>query len=186
MKARVNRLNVELRQGDIFTVPAAAVVLETDTNLSLEPDALRRAGPDVQQACREIGWCDVGSAVMTLGGRLPFEKIIHAVGPRWGEGGERPRLARVTAECLRLAETNRLKSAVFPALSTGARGYPVENCARTMLTQIIDYSFEDLKHLRTVIVCVDSGLAFSAFCDELARQLADLSQNSGGPAQVQA
>lgn len=186
MKARVNRLNVELRQGDIFTVPAAAVVLETDTNLSLEPDALRRAGPDVQQACREIGWCAVGAAVITFGGWLPFERIIHAVGPRWGEGTERARLAQVTAACLRLAEANRLKSAVFPPISTGARGYPVENCARTMLSQIVDYSFESLKHLRTIIVCVDSSLVFDTFHAELTRQLASLSQDSSGPAQVRA
>lgn len=185
MKARINRIAIEVCQGDTLSVPAAAVVVETDTNLSLAPHLLHKAGPDVQRACREIGWCDVGSAVITGAGRLPFERIIHAVGPRWGEGAERARLASVTIECLRLAERNRLKSLVLPAISTGSLGYPAESCARTMLTQIVNFTFEDLKHLKKIVICVANELILQAFQDELSQQLASLSQSSG-PTQAQA
>ncbi len=185
MKARINRITVEICQGDTLSVSAAAVVVETDTNLSLSPYLLQKAGPDVQRACREIGWCDVGSAVITGAGWLPFERIIHAVGPRWGEGSERARLASVTMECLRLAETNRLKSLVLPAISTGPLGYPAESCARTMLTQIVNFTFEDLKHLKRIVICVTSDPILQAFQDELGQQLASLSQTSG-PTQAQA
>lgn len=186
MKVRVNRTTIELRQGDILAVVAAGIVIEADTNLSISSELLQKAGPEVHLACREIGWCEVGSAAITPGGYLSFDRIIHAVSPRWGEGAERARLARVTLECLRLAESNRLKSLVFPPISTGVLGYPVENCARTMLTQIVNYTFEDLRHLKTIIVCVRAEQVLSVFRNELTRQIARLDKNGNNPAQIQA
>lgn len=184
MKAKINRVTIEICQGDALAIPAAGIVVETDTNLSLSHELLHKAGPEVQRACREIGWCDVGSAVITGAGRLPHERIIHAVGPRWGEGAERARLANVTMECLRLAEANRLKSLVLPALSTGPLGYPVENCARTMLTQIINFTFENLKYLRKVVICVTSDPILQTFQEELSQQLTNLSRGSSSQAQA--
>ncbi|MEO8397269.1 MAG: macro domain-containing protein, partial [Chloroflexota bacterium] len=116
-------------------------------------------------------------AKMTSAGNLKAEKIIHAVGPRWGEGSERGKLGNVTWECLHLAESNDLKSIAIPAISAGALGYPLENCATTMLSQIIDFTFEDLKHLRTIILCLPDELAFDAFKREFDQQLEELRQS---------
>jgi O-acetyl-ADP-ribose deacetylase len=174
MKAKVNRVSIQLVQDDLLSLPVSAVVNATDTALSLPPRLATKAGIAVQREIAEIGYCEVGSAVMTSAGGLGVEKIIHAVGPRWGEGAERGKLLNVTFECLRLAESHNLKAIAMPAISTGALGYPLENCATTMLTQIIDYTFEDLKHLRTVMICLDNPLAYEAFKKEFQAQLLEL------------
>ncbi len=182
MKAKVNKVTIRLTPQAVLAVNAAGIVNATDTDLSLEPELAARAGSQVRLECSIIGWCEVGSAVITSAGDLPSEKIIHVVGPRWGEGSERGKLASATWECLRLAEANDLKSLALPAISTGAAGYPLENCATTMLTQIIDFTFEDLKHLRTITLCLPDELTFAAFKHEFEQQIEDLRQS--GQAQV--
>lgn len=177
MKAKINKVTVRLVREPLLSTGAAAIVHATDTNLSFEPELAARAGLDVVRECAAIGWCDVGSAVLTGAGNLPAEKIIHVVAPRWGEGSERGKLASVTWECLRLAEANGLKSIAMPAISTGSLGYPVENCAKTMLTQIIDFTFEPLKRLRAIYLCLPDPLAYAAFQGEFERQLDELRQS---------
>lgn len=184
MKVKVNKVAIRLVQGEIRTIPAEAIVTVTDTNLSLEPELARRAGADVEQELAAIAWCEVGSAVITRAGKLPFKKIIHAVAPRWGEGSERGKLANATLECLRLAERNGLHSLVMPAISTGAYGYPLENCAVTVLTQIVDFTFEDLRALRSVIVCLSDEHAYEVFKSELERQIQILRESNEGQVQV--
>ncbi len=184
MKAKVNKLTIQIVQADILSLPVNGIVTATDPNLTLSPELAPRVGADVQRERREIGWVDIGSAAITSAGNLPFEKIIHAVGPRWGEGSERGKLANVTLHALQLAENNQLKSIAIPAISTGALGYPLENCAKTMLTQIVDFTFEDLKHLRTIIVCVDTPLAFEIFKAEFDRQLQELKESGDGKVKV--
>jgi O-acetyl-ADP-ribose deacetylase (regulator of RNase III) len=177
MKAKVNRVSIQIAEGDLLSLKVAVVVNATSTDLSLNPELLAKAGADVQRECARIGYCDVGSAVITGSGNLNssgVEKIIHAVGPRWGEGSERGKLMNTILSCLQLAEENKLKSIVLPAISTGALGYPVENCAKTMITQIIDFTFEELKHLRGVIICLTEPLSFSIFKREFAQQLEEL------------
>lgn len=182
MKAKVNRVTIQIIQDDILSLSSAGIVNSTDPNLSVPPALAARAGPTVEQACAAIGWCDIGSAVVTTAGDISAQKIIHAVGPRWGEGSERGKLANVTLECLRLAEQNRLKSIAIPAISTGALGYPIENCAKTMLTQIIDFTFENPRYLKEITVCLDTSAAYNIFKQEFAEQIERL--KSAGDVEV--
>jgi len=185
MKARVNKITIQLKQADLLSVAAAAIVHETTPDLALSPRLVSRAGPNVQRAISEIGFTSVGSAVITTAGALPnAERLIHAVGPRWGEGSERGKLANVVFEALRLAETHKLKSIAFPPISIGAAGYPLENCAATMLTQIIDFTFEDPRYLRTVILCLPNVLALDVFKTEFEAQLQHLKAAGEGQVQV--
>lgn len=184
MKAKVNKVTIQVVQGDILSLPVAAIVNDTDTDLEMSPRLLGKVGAAIQRELALIGYCEVGSAVITSAGNLGFEKIIHAVGPRWGEGSERGKLSNAVFECLRLAETHKLKSIAFPAISVGANGYPLENCAKTMLTQIIDYTFEDLKYLRTIIICLNDELALEAFKREFQHQLEELKQDGEAKVQV--
>jgi O-acetyl-ADP-ribose deacetylase (regulator of RNase III) len=177
MKAKVNKVNIRIMQDDLFASSVNGVVRVTDPNLTLSPEFAARAGSAVVEACQEIGWCAVGSAAITTAGKLPFDMLIHAVAPRWGEGNERGKLANLTLKCLRLAEDNELKSVALPALSTGTLGYPLESCARIMLEEIIDFTFEDLRHLRTIIIRLDNALAHDVFNAELARLLDTLQAN---------
>jgi O-acetyl-ADP-ribose deacetylase (regulator of RNase III) len=185
MKAKVNKVTIQVIQEDILSLSVKCLVNGTDPNLALPPALALKAGPSVQQACEAIGWCEIGSAVITTAGKLQFDSIIHAVGPRWGEGSERGKLANVTLACLRLAEHHRLRSIVFPAISTGALGYPIENCAKTMLSQIIDFTFENLKHLRTVLICLDNVGTYRIFHNEFSEQVKELKDTGEGEVQVQ-
>ncbi|MBZ0279592.1 MAG: macro domain-containing protein [Anaerolineae bacterium] len=184
MKAKVNKVTIQIVQDDILSLLVDTVVTVTDTNLTLHPALAAKAGALVQQACNAIGWCDIGEAVITDAGNMPISKIIHAVGPRWGEGSERGKLANVTLQSLRLAEQNRLKSIAIPAISTGILGYPIENCAKTILTQIIDFTFEDPRHVKTIIVCLDSSTAYHIFKAEFLSQIDDLKEAGDGKVSV--
>jgi O-acetyl-ADP-ribose deacetylase (regulator of RNase III) len=184
MKAKVNKITIQVMHDDLLSQPVAAIVNATDPNLHVPPPLAAKTGPSVPEMCNTIGWCDIGSAVITDAGDMPIEKIVHAVGPRWGEGSERGKLANVTLECLRLAETHRLKSLAIPAISTGVLGYPVENCAKTMLTQIIDFTFDDPRFVRTIVVCLDNTSAYQIFQAEFAQQLQDLKEAGEGEVSV--
>lgn len=185
MKAKINKVTIEIIQhDDILTLDVDAIVNATDSNLSLPEKLASAAGPSLEQETRLIGWCDIGSAIITSAGALKFKYIIHAAGPRWGEGSERGKLANATWESLRLAEIHGLRSLAIPPISTGTFGYPVENCATTMLTQIIDFTFEDLKHLRRIVVAIELLTEYDAFSREFHRQVQALKETGEGKVHV--
>lgn len=92
-------------------------------------------GPAILVECRKIvariGSLPAGEAVITTGGNLSAKYVIHTVGPiyRGGERGETEKLASCHRECIRLADEHGLSSLSFPAISTGAFGYPVSEAA---------------------------------------------------------
>lgn len=184
MKAKVNKLSIELQIGEIWGLEVDAVVHSTDTHLTINRRLLQLVGSTLQDECQGIGWCDVGSAVITDAGKLPAGKIIHAAGPRWGEGSERGKLASATWNVLSLAEESQFKSIALPAISAGAMGYPLENCALTTLTEIIDFTFENLKYLKTIIICLENEIAFEVFKKEFRRQLETLKESGEGKVRV--
>jgi O-acetyl-ADP-ribose deacetylase (regulator of RNase III) len=184
MKAQVNKVTISLLQQDLWGLAVDAVVHQTDTLLTLPSHLLTKFGSSVAEECRRIGRCDIGSAVMTSAGKLPSKKLLHTVGPRWGEGSERGKLSSAVWECLRLAEAHQLTSLALPAISTGALGYPVENCAKTMLTQVIDFTFENLNSLRHVIIALENEVALEAFQAEFEEQLQQLRQTGEGKVYV--
>jgi O-acetyl-ADP-ribose deacetylase (regulator of RNase III) len=180
MKVKVNKVQIQIVEGDILDVSGSALVMVTDTNLNLDPDLLARGGAELALARQQIGWARVGSAVSTPAGKLPYQRLIYAIGPRWGEGSERGKLAYVVFHCLREAEEHGLRTLVFPAISVGAMGFPLESCARIMLGEIIDHSFEELRRLRKVTLCLPDTLARQIFELELERQVRMLQASGEG------
>lgn len=184
MKVKVNKVTIQVVQDDILSLDMNGIVNSTDPNLHLNPTLLLRAGIKLKDAVDSIGWCDIGDAVITDSGDLAFQKIIHAVGPRWGEGSERGKLANTTLACLRLAEQYRLRSLALPAISAGVLGYPLENCARTIITQVIDYTFENPRFLKLVVICLDNLMAMNVFRNELSLQVEHLKNAGEGEVSV--
>lgn len=184
MKAKINKVTIQVKQADLLAQSVSGIVNATDTDLTLPARLAETVGSEVQRQLAEVGSVAVGSAIITSGGGSGFDRIIHVVGPRWGEGSERGKLINATFECLRLAEDNKLKSIAMPAISTGALGYPLENAAKTILTQVIDYTFEDLKYLRAVVLCLDNDVVLKAFAREFEDQLQELKQAGEGKVQV--
>lgn len=176
MKVKINKVTIQTVVADLWSLPVHAAVNATDTDLTLRSELIALAGSDLVREISGIGYCPVGSAVITSAGGLAFKNIIHVVGPRWGEGAERGKLASATYECLHLAETHSLKSIALPAISTGSLGYPLENCATTMLTTIVDYTFEDLKSLRNIILALADNHSLEVFDREVTRQIQSLGE----------
>jgi O-acetyl-ADP-ribose deacetylase (regulator of RNase III) len=175
VKTVLNNVTLELVQGDITEQAADAIVNAANSELVLGAGVAgairRKGGPSIQAACNAIGHCDVGDAVITGGGNLKARHVIHAVGPRMGEGSEAGKLANATRASLALAEQHGLHSIAFPAISTGIFGYPLEGCADVMLRVIFDYTFEDLQYLEHVIVCLFDAHAYEIFAAEFRRKL---------------
>ena len=185
MKAKVNKVTIEIIQGDIFALEVNGIVISSTPNLVLSQDIIDRVGKGVESEVAQIGICDVGSAVVTSAGNLPqVQKLIHTVGPRWGEGSERGKLANAAWRALLLAEETELKSIAIPPISVGSLGYPVEGAARAILEKVIDITFETLKHLRLVTICVSTQVAFEAFVEEFKRQLENLKESGEGKVRV--
>jgi O-acetyl-ADP-ribose deacetylase len=178
MQTVLNDVTVELVQGDITDLETDAIVNAANSQLILGlgvAGAIRqRGGPSIQEECLAIGYCEVGDAVITRGGNLKARYVIHAVGPRMGEGSEAGKLASAVRASLNLAEQHGLHSIAFPAISTGVFGYPLESCADVMLRVILDYTFEDLAHLRQIVVCLYDADAFEVFGKAFRKKLQEI------------
>lgn len=118
----------------------------------------RAAGPGLLAECRALGGCPTGAARLTRGYALPAKWIIHAVGPIWrgGERGEDEKLAPCYRESLALAAGKRLSSIAFPAISTGAYGFPPERAARIAVREASAFLIEH-RGFEIRFVCFDAG-----------------------------
>ena len=123
--------------------------------------AIHRAGGEaILSECRELRrtlypqGLPTGEAVMTTGGKLPVKAVIHTVGPIWGrhDGREAELLKACYQNSLRLAVEQNFQSIAFPAISTGAYGYPHREAARVSSEAIKDFLAGDtvLKEVRLV------------------------------------
>jgi O-acetyl-ADP-ribose deacetylase len=131
-------------QGDITTQAVDAIVNAANEKLvrggGVDGAIHRAAGPELQEACSRIGGCPTGDVRITPGFRLPARHVIHAVGPRWHGGGrgEVDLLASCYRRSLELAEQEGLKTIVFPGISTGIYGYPLEDATRIAIITVAD------------------------------------------------
>jgi len=115
---------------------------------------------ELSQACRAIGYCPTGQAVITPGFQLPAKFVIHAVGPVWqgGQHGERELLASCYQAALELALAHRLRSIAFPLISTGIYGYPKAEALQVAIRVIGAFLLE---HDMTVTLVVYDGASFA-------------------------
>lgn len=168
----MNNTTLELVEGDITDLDVEAIVNAANENLILGGGVAgtikRRGGPTVQEECRRIGSTPTGTAVITGAGKMKFKHVIHAVGPRMGEGDEDRKLSSAVRSSLALADRHGLKSVAIPAISTGNFGYPVERCARILLTEVHRYLQGGTK-LQRVIVCLYDEATWKLFARELRR-----------------
>lgn len=174
-----NRLTVtmdstqlEILEGDITELEVDAIVNPANEQLQLGSGvagAIReRGGPSIQVECDRIGGTPVGTAVVTGAGHLKAKRVIHAVGPRMGEGEEDKKLASAVRAAMALADRRGLKSIAMPAISTGNFGFPLDRAARIILTEIQRFLQGGTK-LERVVICLHGDDAFQTFKRELRR-----------------
>src|SRR3712207_3041839 len=122
---------IEVIQADITTLPVDAIVNAANSSLlgggGVDGAIHRASGPRLLEATRKIGGCPTGHARITPGFDLPAKWVIHTVGPVWqgGLAGEDELLASCYRESLDLASSVGATTIAFPAISTGAYGFPV-------------------------------------------------------------
>lgn len=116
----------------------------------------RAAGPELEKVCREIGKCEVGSAVITPAFKLPSQFVIHAVGPRWldGQRGEPDLLRSCYESIFTLALKHQINSLAIPSISTGIYRYPLD--AAVELAVEVARQF-DKENLTIVFACFDDA-----------------------------
>ncbi len=152
-------VTIECLQGDIATQPGMdAVVNAANAELRIGGGVAgaihRAAGPGLEAECRQFAPIRPGQAVITGAHNLPNRYVIHCLGPVYGSDEPADELlASCYRNALRLAERNNIKSMAFPAISTGAFGYPMEPAARIAFTTILDEvpKLSSVKHIRFVL-----------------------------------
>ena len=172
MMLRVGRSIIELVKGDITELEVDAIVNAANSRLKMGGGVagaiLRKGGWSIQEESDKIGYCPVGGAVITGAGRLKAKYVIHAVGPRMGEGDEDRKLRNATLNSLKLAEKHGIKSMAFPAISTGIFGFPKDRCAKIMLRTTVDY-LKAGSSIERVIFCLYDDETYQIFAEELNR-----------------
>jgi len=164
----VNQIKLTLVQGDITKQTTDAIVNAANSSLmggSGVDGAIHRAGGlTIIEECKRIvatqGRLPPGQAVITRGGNLLAQYVIHTVGPVWygGKSNEAQVLASAYKESLKIAEQKKLSSISFPSISTGAYRYPLNQAAKVAVETVISFLKEEAKTVKEVrFVLFDAG-----------------------------
>ena len=164
MEIKINNSTLSLIEGDITKQDTDAIVNAANKSLQggggVDGAIHRAGGPEILKECRKIGGCETGEAVITTGGDLIAEYVIHTVGPVYRDGlqNEPVLLAHAYLNSLKLASSKSITSISFPSISTGAYGYPLEEAARIALESAVKYLKEnsDIHLIRFVLFGKDA------------------------------
>jgi len=135
----------------------------------------RAGGPAILEECRrivaQIGRLPAGKAALTTGGRLPAKYVVHTVGPIYSDGkhGEAETLASCYRESIRIADEHGIRSLAFPAISTGAFGYPLAEAAEVALPATVAALERSthLMHVRFVMFDVQTLRVYTSVAEKL-------------------
>ncbi|MGA8571478.1 MAG: O-acetyl-ADP-ribose deacetylase [Desulfobaccales bacterium] len=159
MEVKIGGARLELLEGDITRQDTEAIVNAANSSLLVGggvDGAIHRAGgPVILEECRRLGGCPTGEACLTHAGNLKARYVIHTVGPVYKGGGAREAelLASCYRESLKLASGQGIISVAFPAIATGAYGYPPAAAARIALQTVLAYldQHPEIKLVRFVL-----------------------------------
>ena len=140
---KVGRATLRLVQGDITERDVDAIVNAANSHLQhgggVAGALVRKGGQSIQDESDAIGFVPVGNAVITGAGRLRARFVIHAVGPRMGEGDEDNKLKSAVLSSLHIASEKGIRSVSMPAISSGIFGFPKDRCAAILVNQAFQY-----------------------------------------------
>jgi O-acetyl-ADP-ribose deacetylase (regulator of RNase III) len=158
-------------RGNLLEEPVDAIVNAANGHLAhgggVAGIISRAAGPSLQEESDRLvasrGPFPTGAAVATTAGKLPFKAVIHAVGPRYGEGDEEAKLVKALRAAFSLAAERGWPSVAFPAVSAGIFSVPLDICARAYLAAA------RAARLRKVRLCLRDQPLIDAVLKELAK-----------------
>lgn len=170
----INGKKLRLFKGDITERDVDAIVNAANSHLQhgggVAGAIVRKGGQVIQEESDRIGFVPVGHAAVTGAGKLPCKYVIHAVGPRMGEGDEDNKLRNAIINSLKLASGKGLKSISVPAISSGIFGFPKDRCAEILVREAANYLRDNPKtSLEVVEFCIYDDLTLEHFKKEFER-----------------
>jgi O-acetyl-ADP-ribose deacetylase (regulator of RNase III) len=167
----VDGKTLRLIQGDITERDVEAIVNAANSYLQhgggVAGAIVRKGGQIIQEESDKIGYVPVGGAAVTVAGKLPAKFVIHAVGPRMGEGDEDNKLKNAVRSSLQLASEKGLKSISIPAISSGIFGFPKDRCALILIQETLKYIRENpYSSIETIEFCIYDDLTIGYFQNE--------------------
>jgi len=134
---------IVIQQGDLTDMDTDAIVNAANNDLILGAGVAgairRKGGEEIQRECDAIGSIPIGYAAITTGGKLKARFVIHAASMALGGKTSADALRNSTSHSLRIASERGLKSMAFPAVGTGIAGFPLKECAETMLREAAEH-----------------------------------------------
>ncbi len=135
----IEHVTMKIVQGDITECTVDAIVNAANSYLQhgggVAGAIVKKGGSIIQEESNAIGYVPVGECAVTTGGRLKAPYVIHAVGPRFGEGDEENKLKKTVNNVLKCATEMRFQSIAMPAISAGIFGFPKDKCARILVEE---------------------------------------------------
>ena len=158
--------NIELIQGDITEIEVDVIVNAANSSLlgggGVDGAIHRKGGKAILEECKKIreaqGECPTGEAVITTGGNLPSNYVIHTVGPVWqgGNSKEKQLLGNAYFNSLLIAEKRKFNSIAFPNISTGVYDYPKRDAAIVAVESVKDFKHNNTYPEKVIFVCFDN------------------------------
>jgi O-acetyl-ADP-ribose deacetylase len=159
---------IQIVQGNITKLDVDGIVNAANTSLlvggGVDGAIHRAAGPGLAQECRMLHGCRTGQAKLTGGHNLPARWVIHTVGPVWQDGnhGEDALLESAYRSSLNIAADKEMRAVAFPAISTGAYGFPLDRATRIAVRTVADFLARNA-HPETVIFCAFGDDAYREY-----------------------
>jgi len=161
------KTQLKMLRADITTVDADAIVNSANNDLVMGggvSGAIRRvAGQAVQDECHKIGTVPLGTAVVTSGGMLKAQWIIHAAVNPLGMWADAKSVRNAAKAVLKRADEKQVKRLALPALGTGAGALPVERCADILIEEVMKHCENDQTSLEEVMFVLYDEKPFAIF-----------------------
>jgi O-acetyl-ADP-ribose deacetylase len=180
VRAQINQTIIDLRMGNIVDAPTDAIVNAANTSLlgggGVDGAIHRAAGPELLEECRALNGCKTGQAKLTKGYKLKATYVIHAVGPVYGVANASELLASAYRRSLEVALEHPIRSIAFPAISTGAYAYPLNEAAVIALNTVIEFAREhtQLQRIQFILFTQKALETFARALSNLSHQQSDV------------
>jgi len=168
-----NNTKVRIISGDLTQSDVDAIVNAANSQLQhgggVAGAIVRKGGQIIQEESNRISYVPVGNCAITTGGSLKAKYVIHAVGPRWGEGNEEQKLRNAVKNTLILAAEKGFKTISMPAISAGIFGFPKEQCARIIIDEIAEFTKNNVTSLKEINICLMDDEIINYFNAEIEK-----------------